>query len=389
MLLWFLLFAVCLGGWAGSAHLSSAQEQDQLHQKRQELRQIQRQLSQYQQQLHDNSQQEVSLLATLDAIALHQEELARRLRHAEQDLRATQQHVQDLQQVYNQRYEQMQDQRQVLMQRLRRLYKLGRQQDAAAFFAAKDVTEFTYKVQYMRRMAVYDRQQIERYHDTLQQLMSARASLIAAQQHLIGDQETIQQHQAALTQERQHQAALLRRIRQEKHLAEEAVTELAQASEKLTHFIAQLREARKLKIRSTVVKGHIDWPVDGPILSPYGRIRHRQLDVDTIQNGISIGAPLGSDVRAVEAGKVVYADWFKGFGRLLIIDHGDQVISLYGHTSEILVGVDDTVQAHQIVAHVGNSSAGGDPALYFEIRHRTVPQDPLLWLRQRAARLAE
>jgi septal ring factor EnvC (AmiA/AmiB activator) len=388
-MLWFLLFAVCLSGWAGSAHVSEAQEQDQLRQKRQELGQIQRQLSAYQQQLHNHTQQEQSLLATLEAIALHQGDLARRLLRAEQDLQATQQHVQDLQQAYDQWCAQVQYQRQALMQRLRLLYKLGRQQYATVFFSAKDVTDLAYKVHYMRRMAAHDRQQIQRYQDNLQHLMSAREALAAEQQRLIRDQDAIQQHQADLTQERQHQAVLLRRIRQEKHLAEQVVTELAQTSEMLTHFIAKLREARKPTIRSTAVKGHMGWPVEGPILSSYGRIRHRQLDVDTVQKGIFIGAPLGSAVSAIEAGKVVYADWFKGFGRLLIIDHGDHVVSLYGHTSAILVDVDDTVQAHQVVAQVGDSSAWGEPALYFEIRHRTVPQDPLLWLRQRAARLAE
>jgi septal ring factor EnvC (AmiA/AmiB activator) len=104
---------------------------------------------------------------------------------------------------------------------------------------------------------------------------------------------------------------------------------------------------------------------------------------------VYIGAPLGSEISSIGAGKVVYAGWFKGFGRLLILDHGDQVVSLYGHTSAILVEVGDTVQPHQVVAKVGDSSAWGEPALYFEIRHRTVPQDPLLWLRQRSARLTE
>jgi septal ring factor EnvC (AmiA/AmiB activator) len=102
-----------------------------------------------------------------------------------------------------------------------------------------------------------------------------------------------------------------------------------------------------------------------------------------------IGAPLGSDIRVAAAGTVVYANRFAGLGRLVIIDHGNHVLTLYGHASAILVQVDDVVRAQQVVAKVGYSIILEQPALYFAVRHHTVPQDPLLWLQQRSARLTE
>jgi murein hydrolase activator len=389
-MLWFFLCILLLHGWTWGEQVSKVQEPPHLHQKQQELKHIQRQLVQYQQQLRAGAQQEHSLLATLDALSVRQEEIMRGLHTAEQEIQLTHQRLEALQQAYTQWSQRVQQQRQLLVQRLRYLYKLGRLPYAKLLLSAQNVTELTYKVQYMRRIAVYDRQQIQRYQDDMEHLEQARQRLEAEHQHLLQVQDTLQQQQTALTQEQQRKRELLHRMQQERHAAEQAIAELAHTAKVLTRFIEVLRQASERPTpRTTVVKGHTLWPVEGPILSSYGRVRHRQLDIYTMQNGVYIGAPLGSDINSIGAGTVVYAGWFKGFGRLLILDHGDQVVSLYGHTSAILVEVGDTVQPHQVVAKVGDSGAWGEPALYFEIRHRTVPQDPLLWLRQRSARLTE
>lgn len=389
-MLWSFLGILLLHGWAWGAQVSKIQEPTSLYQKQQELQRIQRQLAQYQQQLRTGAQQEHSLLATLDALSVRQEESVRRLQTAEQELQLAHQRLEALQQAHTQWSQRVQQQRQWLAQRLRYLYKLGRLPYAKLLLSAQNVTELTYKVQYMRRIAAYDRQQIQRYQGDMERLEQARQRLDTERQHLLQVQDTLQQQQAALTQEHQRKRDLLHRLRQERHLAERAIAELAHTAKVLTRFIEELRQASEQPpIRTTVVKGNTLWPVAGPILSSYGRVHHRQLDIYTMQNGVYIGAPLGSGISSIGAGKVVYAGWFKGFGRLLILDHGDQVVSLYGHTSAILVEVGDTVQPHQVVAKVGDSSAWGEPALYFEIRHRTVPQDPLLWLRQRSVRLTE
>jgi septal ring factor EnvC (AmiA/AmiB activator) len=330
------------------------------------------------------------LLATLDALSVRQEEIKRRMQTAEQELQLTHQRLEAWQHAYTQWSQRVQQQRRLLAQRLRHLYKLGRLPYAKLLLSAQNGTELIYKVQYMRRIAAYDHQQIRRYQSDIEHLEQARQRLETERQHLFQAQGTLQQQQMALTQERQRKRELVHRIRQERHSAEQAIAELAHTAQLLTRFIEELRQASEQPTRrTTVVKSNTLWPVTGPILSSYGRVRHRQLDIYTMQNGVYIGAPLGSDISSIGAGKVVYVGWFKGFGRLLILDHGDQVVSLYGHTSAILVEVGDTVQPHQVVAKVGDSGAWGEPALYFEIRHRTVPQDPLLWLRQRSAHLTE
>jgi septal ring factor EnvC (AmiA/AmiB activator) len=236
---------------------------------------------------------------------------------------------------------------------------------------------------------------MQQYHDGQARVTKAQADLAVAEQRLHVQQETLRQQQAALAHERERKTDLLRRIRQEKQLAEQTVAEITQSVNALTDVIKQLDIARRLEAarraaaRPAAVKGQLLWPVRGPVLSGYGRVRHPGLDVYTVHKGMYIGAALGTAVSAVADGTVVYADWFKGLGQLLIIDHGNHVLTLYGHTSDLLVQVGEEVEAQQIVAKVGDSSTLGEPALYFAIRYNTVPQDPTQWLRQQSARLTQ
>lgn len=390
--LWLFGLAFCLilqVGGADTGRPQGSAEVQQMHLRKQELQRMQRRLSQYRQSLRHNAMTEQSLLVSLERLSLHREDIVRDLRTMEQELQTTQKRAQELEQAYHHWVEQVQLQRHGLAQRLRQLYKLGRLPYVALLLSAKDVAAFAYKVQYIRYLVAYDRRQMQRYREGLTRVTAAQEALHAQRQRVLVSQTKLQQQEAILARGRQRKAQLLQRIRQEKHLTEQAVSELVQTSKELSRFIENLQQAIELTPPATVVKGQLLWPVNGPLLLAFGRVRHRHLDVYTWQKGVYIGAPMGSDVRVIGAGSVIYADWFKGFGRLLIVDHSDHVVSLYGHTSAILVVVGDTVQPHQVVAKVGDSNALGESALYFEMRYHTVPQDPLLWLRQRSARLTE
>jgi septal ring factor EnvC (AmiA/AmiB activator) len=94
-----------------------------------------------------------------------------------------------------------------------------------------------------------------------------------------------------------------------------------------------------------------------------------------------VAARAGETVRAVAAGRVVYADWLRGFGNLLIIDHGESYMSLYGYNETLLKRVGDDIGGGDAVAIVGNSGGGEDSGLYFELRHQGKPFDPLSWVR--------
>jgi septal ring factor EnvC (AmiA/AmiB activator) len=128
------------------------------------------------------------------------------------------------------------------------------------------------------------------------------------------------------------------------------------------------------------LRGQLGWPISGRLVSTYGKIKHPTFNTYTFNKGIGIGASPGSDFRVIEAGQVLYADWLKGYGTLLIVDHGDSYYSLYAHASALVVQVGDRVRRHQIVGKTGEGGSLNGPALYFEIRHQGKPENPLEWL---------
>jgi septal ring factor EnvC (AmiA/AmiB activator) len=94
---------------------------------------------------------------------------------------------------------------------------------------------------------------------------------------------------------------------------------------------------------------------------------------------VKIGADAGNEVRAVHAGRVVFADWFRNLGLLIILDHGEGYMSLYGYNQSLLKKPGDWVLAGEPIAYVGDSGGQTVPAVYFEIRHNGTPVDPALW----------
>ena len=126
-------------------------------------------------------------------------------------------------------------------------------------------------------------------------------------------------------------------------------------------------------------RGKLPWPVDGRLVARYGTPRGG--DARTKWDGVLIGASAGSQVHAVHGGRVVFADWLRGAGLLVILDHGNGYLSLYGHNQSLLKDAGDVVKAGEAIATVGNSGGQDTPALYFAIRQQGRPIDPAQWCR--------
>ena len=126
-------------------------------------------------------------------------------------------------------------------------------------------------------------------------------------------------------------------------------------------------------------KGKLPWPVDGRLVARYGTPRGG--DARTKWDGVLIGASVGTQVRAVHGGRVVFADWLRGAGLLVILDHGNGYLSLYGHNQSLLRDAGDIVKAGDAIATVGTSGGQETAALYFAIRQQGRPSDPAQWCR--------
>ena len=121
------------------------------------------------------------------------------------------------------------------------------------------------------------------------------------------------------------------------------------------------------------------WPIRGSLAGRFGQTRP---DTGDVWRGILINASAGAPVKAVASGQVVFANWVRGFGNLIIVDHGGGYMSVYGYNQSLSKGVGDTVKTGQVVARAGSTGGQVEPAVYFEIRQGSRPVDPLQWLAQ-------
>ena len=130
------------------------------------------------------------------------------------------------------------------------------------------------------------------------------------------------------------------------------------------------------------MQGSLPWPVNGDLLASFGSVRNGS---GLTRQGVLIAAVTGQPVRSVHRGRVAYADWLRGFGLLLIVDHGDGFMSLYGHNESLIRDTGDWVESGEIIATAGDSGGYTEPSLYFEIRRNGEPVDPRRWCVEPAA----
>jgi septal ring factor EnvC (AmiA/AmiB activator) len=162
------------------------------------------------------------------------------------------------------------------------------------------------------------------------------------------------------------------------------ISELKEASRRMLEIIKESTKTDDYEGKGfTQLKGKLLWPADGKIAIPYGSHKDPQFDTPVFRNGIHIQTDSAGDARAVYGGKVIFAEWFKGFGQLVIINHGSGYHTLYGNLSEIFSKVGDIIKENQVIGKIGISGVLNAQGIYFEIRYKGKPLDPTQWLKKK------
>ncbi len=157
--------------------------------------------------------------------------------------------------------------------------------------------------------------------------------------------------------------------------------EMEKASEEISKTISRV-EPTKFPIESVSIrerKGLLPWPVEGRVVSKFGLVKNKKYNTFVKNVGVVL-SPLEEDVKAVWWGKVIFADYFEGYGNVVIIEHQDRVYSIYGYLGTVIVKKGMEVKTGQVIAKIGSSGLADEKALYFEIREGNEPKNPLLWL---------
>jgi septal ring factor EnvC (AmiA/AmiB activator) len=277
-----------------------------------------------------------------------------------------------------------------LEKRLVALYKFGETGMPQIFFSYNSYAEFLNSRRYLASILGQDRELVEDFRKRQTVLGSYREQLKEDERELQALKEQTEKKQAEIRKDRLQKSRLLDSVRGEKRIHLAAIKELETASAQLQTLLNRLEREIREKAKAEVFipagkgfgtfRGKLAFPVEGRILSTFGKNENPKFNTFTVQKGIEIEAAIGAEIRAVYDGRVLYSDWFKGYGKILIIDHGEGYYTLSGHASALLKNVGEEVRGGEGVALVGDTGSLKGPCLYFEIRQRGKPLDPLEWL---------
>jgi septal ring factor EnvC (AmiA/AmiB activator) len=341
---------------------------------------------------------ETSLLAELEQIERRLAEKQAEVQRLEGRIKRTQADIAALRGEIGRLEGQRSGQEEALARRLRAMYRVHAQGGALPVILSNDdPVARAAAVRHLTSLAALDARLIQEYRVTSDKLADRKGREETRQRELAGLHADAQREQAEVDLDAARRRTLLAKVRDERAYHERMVGELTEAARRLEAFIHELQAKQKKLAKVPPPKGGIEppgigfgglrgrlpWPTEGRIVASYGAQVHPRFGTRTFRNGVDIEAPEGKDVAAVYAGHVIYTGWFKGYGNLIILDHGNEYYTLYAHVADIEVKEGEDVRQGQRIGTVGDTGSLAGPRLYFEVRYQGKAQDPAEWLRQR------
>jgi murein hydrolase activator len=242
---------------------------------------------------------------------------------------------------------------------------------------------------YLQSTVAFDREMVQSLKEQATRHEMLTQELARKRQDVDDQRRDLAEIKEAVQKEAQKKRVLLASIREEKESRQRALKDLEQAALRLQKMIEELSRRSAVKPKEAPVgsglessRGKLDWPVKGQVTGGFGKSKHHEFSTEVFRKGLEIEAAVGEEIRAVEKGKVVFADRFSGYGKMLIIDHGDRYYTVYAHLSDFLKKSGDSVHRGEAVALVGDSDSLAGSKLYFEMRKDGKSIDPVPWFRR-------
>jgi septal ring factor EnvC (AmiA/AmiB activator) len=281
----------------------------------------------------------------------------------------------------------MQQRQELFRKRVAALYRWHRAGSPFVLFSGDpSLGKFLQRKHYLETTVAFDRVLIAQLSEETRQHNELAQTLAFKKQQLDGERQALAQAKESVRKEAQNKKILLASLRQEKESRQRTVKELEQAAARLQKMMEEISRramSRPPDIRPGVglaaLRGKLEWPVKGELISGFGKARHHEVAAEVFHNGVDIEAPLGEEVKAVEKGTVVFADRFSGYGKMVILDHGERYYTIYAHLSEILKRNGDTVKRGEALGRAGESDSLSGAKLYFEMRKDGRSIDPVPW----------
>lgn len=281
--------------------------------------------------------------------------------------------------------------REAILARLRVQYMEGRFGRVRVLLTADSYGNFQRRGQYLSVVSHKDYELLKTFRADMERMQQAEHQRTEARAGLIAFKLNIEKKLADIRALQREKKVYLAKITHEKDSYNRTVEELQRSAARVDGLLHELETRRRAMALHPPtasplahgVRGTLPWPADGKVVSFFGRQKHPTFDTYVQRKGIEIRTEEGSFIHAVMTGNVVYADWLKGYGLVIILDHANGFFSLYAHASKILAKAGEQVAEGQPIGETGDTGMIGENTLYFELREGAEPVDPLHWLAKR------
>lgn len=343
--------------------------------KREELKRVQRELTDRRQRLEQARRSERRLSDEVQRIDREREATEQRIARLAAELRRVRRREEAAAAMLARAEISLARQRSLLGDRVLDAHRLGRAGYLDVVLGATSFPEFVARARMVSTIIQQDARLIRAYAADRDETVELREQLEAQREQVRLLMRETEQRQRVLAERGAEKRAILRRIMQERAVTEQAVRELEEDSTQLTALIQRLQGVAPPAIRRGLAAFTL--PIGGPLTSRFGLRVHPLFGRRHFHTGVDIAAPRGTPVRAAEDGSVLYAGWYGGYGKLVVVDHGQGVSTLYGHLSVILVTAGQRVARNHLIGRVGSTGYSTGPHLHFEVRRNGKPIDPL------------
>ena len=364
---------------------------DKIEKERKALEQLKDQIEEKRKLADEAGKKRESLLQgiqTLDERVLHyrqaHQEVSRKLKKKDQEIEVLNEQLSGLRGSVRERQD-------AILARLRVQYMEGRFGYWKTLLASDSYGNFQRRLQYLSAVSERDYALMGTFRTDMTRMEQAERQREEARVGMLSYKQSTEKQLSEMKSVKREKKIYLTKITQQKESYEHALQELERSASRIDSLLHELETRR----RATAVrpptggmaprgaKGALPWPADGSVISFFGRQKHPTFNTYVQRRGIEIKTVEGSDIHAVMPGAVVYADWLKGYGLVIILDHANGFFSLYAHASKILVTVGAQVEAGHAIGETGDTGMTGENTLYFELREGAEPLDPLQWLARR------
>ena len=353
--------------------------------KERELEEVRERISDLKQSLDRGVAERDRLAAELQDIEIAIAEQRRRIKEIERERRYGERKKQQLDDDLAEREAHLDEQATELAAQVRAAYMSGSQEKIKLLLNQRDPATLGRVMVYYRYLNDYRAENIRAVMEQIRRLDELRREIAAEEARLAELVRNRYAELGRLNTSQESRQTLLAALRKR----------MASEGQEVEHLAAQERDLTKLISELTSIlsdypitseqpfsehKGRLTWPVAGTLLHDYGQPR---VSGKLKWNGVVLGAPRGQEVRAVYHGRIAFADWLAGVGWIVIIDHGEGYMTLYGYNETVLKNAGDWVAPGDVIATVGDSGGQRQTGLYFELRRGTKPIDPRRWITRR------